>query len=245
MPASRQNLAARHCARRSRPATVSVSEAVKALAYSFVVSLAVALAGCSAGDPKACTVTCSDLGQCPSGTSCGTDGYCYEPEQEPGSCSEGPPDAAPEPDGPIDQPDADPDEPDADTRIDACAGPDSFAGTNELSLSIPDDNDVGVSSTIESNAVCGVVETVQIRVEIFHTFRGDLRIELIAPGGAVARVLTESSDPGEDVFQTFDVVIAGGESASGEWVLNVSDRAGSDLGSLDRWTLGINEPAPP
>jgi hypothetical protein len=217
---------------------------VKALAYSFVVSVASALAGCSAGDPEACTVTCSDLGQCPSGTTCGTDGYCYEPDQDPGSCSAGPPDAAPEPDGPIDQPDADPDDPDADTRIDACAGPDSFSGTNEESVAIPDADPLGINSAIESDAICGVVETVQIHVEITHPFRGDLRIELIAPTGDIARVLTESNDPANDVFETFDVVIAGGESASGEWVLNVSDRTGSDLGTLERWTLGINEPAP-
>jgi hypothetical protein len=221
---------------------------VKSFATSVALSLGLAAAlnaGCAAGNPEACTVTCSDLGQCPSGTSCGEDNFCYEPNQEPGSCTDdGPPDAAPDPDGPIGQPDAPIDQPDA-GGIDACAGPATFTGTDEAGgVVIPDNDKVGIDRTIQSDAVCGTVDTVQIHVEILHTFRGDIRIDLTAPGGALVNVLAPSLDGGDNINQTFDVVIAGGEPASGSWTLTVADESAQDIGTLVRWTIGINQPAP-
>lgn len=53
-----------------------------------IAALTLAVAGCSAGDPRACTVTCAADGQCPDGTTCGADLYCYGPSETPGSCSQ-------------------------------------------------------------------------------------------------------------------------------------------------------------
>jgi hypothetical protein len=60
-----------------------------ARASALVVLFAAALSGCSAGDPRACTVTCGAAGECPDGTSCGPDQYCYAADQQPGSCAQG------------------------------------------------------------------------------------------------------------------------------------------------------------
>jgi hypothetical protein len=59
-----------------------------ALAVALALTVA-ATSGCSADGPRACTVTCGSAGECPEGTSCGPDQYCYGAEQEPGSCAEG------------------------------------------------------------------------------------------------------------------------------------------------------------
>jgi hypothetical protein len=50
--------------------------------------MATALAGCSAGDPRSCTVACSPEGACPDGTTCGADGYCLAADEEPGACAD-------------------------------------------------------------------------------------------------------------------------------------------------------------
>ena len=48
-----------------------------------------------------------------------------------------------------------------------------------------------------------------------------------------------------DVFATFDAAtLAAGESAQGDWVLNVSDVFDTDIGTLQFWSIGINMPAP-
>jgi hypothetical protein len=54
-------------------------------------ALAVALAAiaCSAGDPRPCSVTCGTAGECPDGTTCGDDQYCYGADETPGSCAQG------------------------------------------------------------------------------------------------------------------------------------------------------------
>lgn len=63
-------------------------------ALALVASAATVLGGCSAGGPRSCSVTCSAAGECPDGTSCGPDLYCYSPQETPGSCA-----LAGEPDG--------------------------------------------------------------------------------------------------------------------------------------------------
>ena len=218
-----------------------------------------ALAGCDAGNPRSCTVSCSAEGECPSGTSCGTDGYCYAEGETAGSCMfagtpDGstilPPDASfvEEPDGSIViPPDAAVERPDAgtDPRPDACDGPLTFADEDVGPFTIPDADVLGISrSIVATNAGCVVVESVQVRIDITHTFRGDLTILLTAPDGQSVVVLPPSNDSTDDVHETFNVDIARGDNAAGEWLLTVIDDAEQDFGTLDRWSLGINRLAP-
>jgi Proprotein convertase P-domain len=217
-----------------------------------------ALAGCEAGSPRSCTVTCGDQGGCPDGTSCGTDGYCYAPAEVDGSCTlvgepdasgvDGPDAAVGRPDAAVDRPDAAVDRPDAavDPRPDACAGPDSFAGIEADPASIPDGSLVGVASTIVAGgaAGCVVVDSVQIRIDITHTFRGDLSVFLTPPVGQTVLVVPPSNDSDDDIHQTFDLAIAAGQSAVGQWTLTVIDDVAQDAGTLDRWSIGINQAAP-
>jgi hypothetical protein len=61
----------------------------RALAGTLGLLCAAVMIGCSASDPRACTVTCGAAGECPDGMSCGPDQYCYAADQEPGSCAQG------------------------------------------------------------------------------------------------------------------------------------------------------------
>jgi hypothetical protein len=123
----------------------------------------------------------------------------------------------------------------------------SFAGQNAQVRSIPDDDPKGASSDISAASARGLkVDTVQVSVDIDHTFRGDLKLTLTAPGGTTADVVSfDPDDSQDDVVDRFDVPgIATGSAGDGTWTLKVVDRAGADIGKLRRWSIGINTPAP-
>lgn len=217
---------------------------MRALAAILSVT-ALASSGCEAGNPRSCTVSCSNVGLCPDGTTCGLDGYCHGPGEGPDSCAtDGEPDGGTGgvPDGSVDPPDAA--LPDADTRPDACAGPDAFGDFRTPMIAIPDNDPFGVTSTIVVDSLCAVVESVEIGVTITHGFRGDIRLELTSPSGETVLVLAPSNDATPNINAFFSADIARGEDAGGPWVLTVSDAVDVFAGTLDRWSIGINQLAP-
>jgi hypothetical protein len=221
-----------------------LSRSILALAVALT---AASVAGCDAGDPRSCTVSCGALGECPDGTSCGTDSYCHAADEDPASCLLIEPDAAPVEDAGsrVDASIRDGGVPDANViRPDACSGFETFAEVRFPQLVIPDADPVGVSSVIQVDDGCVVIDTVEITLDITHTFRGDLAVDLTAPNGDTIRVFTPSNDSTDDIHALIPVAIARGENASGTWLLEASDGVVGDTGSLDRWSLGINRPAP-
>jgi hypothetical protein len=202
-----------------------------------LLALALATAGCSARDPRACSVACSAEGSCPDGTTCGADGLCHAADEEPGTCSgidgsvvgtDGGMDASTPPDG---------------GEPDGCSGETSFTDVVDGPLAIPDADPIGISSPIQADAPCAAVNTIQVRVDITHSFRGDVGISLTRPDGTVESLLLPGDDPNPDVHETFDLTGAG-EAATGEWLLTVTDEVGGIAGTLDRWSIGINQAAP-
>ncbi len=211
---------------------MSVGRLVGAAAASLGLILAV---GCSHRLPGECVVACGADSTCPEDTACRADGYCHA-DDDTAICEEGQdlPDAAP-PDDAGDTGDAA-----------ACDGvPDQVADADPRDIAIPDGDPVGVDRTISLDAACVTVQSIQVRVEIVHEFGGDVEIELTSPAGDTEVLRKSSDDPTPDVFATFDVdALAAGESARGEWVLNVSDVFSTDVGVLQFWSIGINMPAP-
>lgn len=225
----------------------------RAIVLALAAAAATSTAACSAGNPQACTVVCSDLGQCPDGTSCGVDGYCYAADESPGSCSSGTPDgAAGQPDGPLSgdpdgavvQPDGSIDPPDASIGDDACAGDETFGEADVGPYLIPDGDPVGITLFIDVRGTCAAVQSVEIRIDVTHTFRGDVGADLTSPSGETVVLIEPSNDGLDDINEVFQVDIATGEDPNGEWLLNIFDQIGPDQGTLDRWSIGINQPAP-
>ncbi|MFE0085574.1 proprotein convertase P-domain-containing protein, partial [[Kitasatospora] papulosa] len=76
-----------------------------------------------------------------------------------------------------------------------------------------------------------------VAVNIAHTFRGDLIIDLIAPDGTAYRLKnSSSSDSADNVIATY-TVDASAETANGTWKLQVRDVAAQDTGYIDSWQL--------
>ncbi len=205
-------------------------------ALSLLVAFVALLSApaCGAGDPRACSVTCGAAGECPADTECGADGYCYLPEQEPGSCSLDTVDG-----GADETPDAAMDRPDARAAA-------SFGGEDAPALVVPDDSTLGIETAITADVPELEVQTVQVHLEIQHTWRGDLVITLRSPAGEtfpVVELLPE--DSGIDLRGVYDVSgFTPGSSGSGDWTLVLVDRGPGDVGLLEYWSIGVNEAAP-
>lgn len=82
--------------------------------------------------------------------------------------------------------------------------------------------------------------TLQVAVDIKHTYRGDLRIDLIAPNGAKTWRLKDSSsgDGTDNILQTYSVD-ASGISYNGNWTLSVYDAYNGDTGKIDSWSVTL------
>lgn len=98
----------------------------------------------------------------------------------------------------------------------------------------------GIPATREINVVFGParLEHVELTLNIAHPYRGDLAIELISPAGTVSRMMTSSSDSGNNYTDwTFMTVRNWGEGSQGIWQVRVIDEVTRDAGTLSRCTL--------
>ena len=106
-------------------------------------------------------------------------------------------------------------------------------------LSIPDGS--SVRSAIQAGAV-GVIERLTVSVDITHTWRGDLIVELSKEGSGTVYVLHARAGGSADDLQLVDVPVTAfnGQSGDGEWTLTVRDAATYDVGVLNSWSIDIN-----
>lgn len=94
-----------------------------------------------------------------------------------------------------------------------------------------------VESPITVSGVAGnAPATLGVGVDIAHTYRGDLVIDLVAPDGTTFGLKTSGNDSGDNLVTTYPVN-ASGEVANGTWKLRVRDAAAQDIGQINSWSL--------
>jgi len=114
-------------------------------------------------------------------------------------------------------------------------------------LAIPDHQPAGIADAIFVNR-SGSIETVHVEVDISHTYRGDLKLTLLSPQGTTVSLFGRTAP----VFDGTDNLVArftdenvpalaafSGESANGNWSLQVADLAAVDVGKLNTWILTL------
>ena len=94
-----------------------------------------------------------------------------------------------------------------------------------------------VDSTIDvtDNILVG---SLKVEVNITHTYIGDLRV-ILSHAGVDYTLWNREGRNGVNIRQTFPVTAFDGRGANGGWTLKVADEAGSDVGTLDGWTLVV------
>lgn len=110
-------------------------------------------------------------------------------------------------------------------------------------LAIPDYPRSGVTSSLYvSAAVSG--RKVQVQIDLDHTYRGDLVVELIGPSGRTIQLHNRSGGSLDNLQGTYGVDLASvhplavfHQEKAGTWKLKVTDRASVDVGVLKQWSL--------
>lgn len=110
------------------------------------------------------------------------------------------------------------------------------------SVAIPDGDPAGLSRTLYAYGLATVSTDVEVRALIRHEFPGDLLVTLTNPSGTESVLF----DGERDEWDTTDIELdgpvsgfPGDESVNGGWTLRIIDRAARDMGTLERWSLGL------
>ena len=113
--------------------------------------------------------------------------------------------------------------------------------SNSDVLDIPDNDPEGVKSFIEVTDK-GTIQKVNLDLQIDHTYRGDLIVQLVH-GGVALTVYDgqDASSPWEDDVAISDQLVDGfmGAEIEGQWELRVFDSMGADIGKLVSWSLKV------
>lgn len=108
--------------------------------------------------------------------------------------------------------------------------------TNATDVTIADNTTVS-SSIAVTGRTGNAPAALKVDVDIKHTWRGDLVVDLVAPDGTVRNLkASSSSDSADNVLATY-TVDASSEVANGTWKLQVRDVASGDTGYIDSWSL--------
>ena len=94
-----------------------------------------------------------------------------------------------------------------------------------------------VESPITAQLTGSAPKTLKVEVDITHSFRGDLQIDLIAPDGSAYRLKSSNRLDSADGVKGSFAVDAAAERAAGTWKLRVRDRYTGDTGVLNSWAL--------
>ncbi|ORT55436.1 M4 family metallopeptidase [Streptomyces sp. CB03238] len=104
---------------------------------------------------------------------------------------------------------------------------------NTADVAIPD-NGAAVTSTVNVTGITGnAPSALKVDVDIVHTWRGDLVVDLVAPDGTAYRLKNSSSNDSADNVKATYTVNASSEVANGAWKLRVQDVAAQDTGYIN------------
>ncbi|NEC21458.1 M4 family metallopeptidase [Streptomyces parvus] len=108
---------------------------------------------------------------------------------------------------------------------------------NTTVVNIPDAGAAVTSSVTVSGVAGNAPSALKVGVDITHTWRGDLVVDLVAPDGTNYRLKNRSAgDSADNVVETY-TVNASSEVANGVWKLKVQDLARQDTGRINSFKL--------
>ncbi|MEV6677726.1 M28 family metallopeptidase [Streptomyces erythrochromogenes] len=108
---------------------------------------------------------------------------------------------------------------------------------NTADVNIPDSPAAAVNSPISVTGVAGnAPATTKVDVNIVHTYRGDLVVDLVAPDGTVYNLHNRTGGSADNIVGSY-TVNASSEVANGTWNLRVRDAAAQDVGYINSWKI--------
>ena len=107
--------------------------------------------------------------------------------------------------------------------------------TNTTDYTINDNATVNSPITVSGRTGSGSA-TTPVAVNIVHTYKGDLKVDLVAPDGSVYVLHNYAGGSADNIVQTFTVNLSS-EALNGTWNLRVNDNAANDTGYINSWSI--------
>jgi len=124
------------------------------------------------------------------------------------------------------------------------AARESVSAVQEESQAIPDNDAQGIRSELQI-AESGAIASLEINIDITHTYIGDLQVRLRSPQGTAILLHNRSGGSADNIIRSYAtadtpaLAALSGESFQGTWTLEVNDSVGFDTGKLNRWGVRI------
>jgi subtilisin family serine protease/subtilisin-like proprotein convertase family protein len=110
---------------------------------------------------------------------------------------------------------------------------------NDKDVAIPDAGAAVYSDIPIANCDRSASAGSTVEVHIKHPYRGDLKIDLVAPDGTIYKLkAADVNDDGVNVDATYKLDLSA-KAANGTWRLKVQDLYAGDSGTIDTWTLKL------
>jgi subtilisin-like proprotein convertase family protein len=96
----------------------------------------------------------------------------------------------------------------------------------------------------------GTIADLRVRVNITHTYKGDLEVSLIGPDNTTVLLHNRTGGSTDNVSTVFPDLTApaqslaafNGKPTNGAWKLKVRDLASIDVGTLNSWEIDFRTP---
>lgn len=119
-----------------------------------------------------------------------------------------------------------------------------FEESDQVDLTIPDGEPQGISRTIRVDKQGSLLD-VRIRVDITHTYIGDLRVWLTTPKDKIFVLHDRKGGSKDNLIKEYGLAVAPelsgliGTDIGGDWMLSVADMSRMDVGQLNSWALKL------
>jgi serine protease len=107
--------------------------------------------------------------------------------------------------------------------------------TNTADYQIRDNLTVDSPITV-SGRTGNASSTSSVSVNIVHTYKGDLKVDLVAPDGTLYNIHNRTGSSTDNVIGTFSRNLSS-ELLNGTWKLRVNDNAAGDIGYINSWSI--------
>ena len=114
-------------------------------------------------------------------------------------------------------------------------GPGGQTYTNETDYAINDNATVDSPITVSGRTGNAPVNS-QVSVTILHTYRGDLKVDLVSPDGQLYNISNRSGGSADNIIGTYTFDLSA-KPLNGTWKLRVNDNANADTGRIDKWSI--------
>ncbi len=117
--------------------------------------------------------------------------------------------------------------------------PFTYTSTPSLDI-VPHDTDKTDTITVSAS---GTVSDVSVVVDITHTWRGDLLVQLVSPDNQIVTLHNRVGGSADDITETYTLEYGDDVSINGDWQLRMNDNYYLDSGVLNSWTLTLGDGA--